>query len=76
MNKFKFGKHKGLTVKQVIDIGEDSYLKWLLEQDWFREKNEELHKEIINHFSLITVDETNTMDDYGYNDFTADDIPF
>lgn len=36
--KFTFGKHRGYTIQEVTEIrGGKAYLRWLLEQDWFKE---------------------------------------
>ena len=36
--KFTFGKHRGYTIQEVSEIrGGKSYLRWLIDQDWFKE---------------------------------------
>jgi uncharacterized protein (DUF3820 family) len=52
-----FGKHKG----QNLDDVPDSYLIWLLKQDWVETKFSRLYNRLLELEPLL---EDNSMDDY------------
>lgn len=51
-NIVPFGKYKGQPVEVLAQ--DDSYLKWLSAQDWFRQRYANIYTQIINNFTEPT----------------------
>jgi len=51
-----FGKHKGKTVEEVWDLGDESYLLWLHDQDFVKENHLDIWTWLDNMYDDIYED--------------------
>ena len=58
--RLEFGKHKGKSVKNLLNENEEFYLRWLIEKDFVKEKYPKLYKALLRKKDEIY---WNTFDD-------------